>query len=286
MKNTEASSTAKVIAAATILLHSEKREVSDAATWCAEFLSSTRRDRLLAWSSKNPITRKCWRLIEKFTLPGIIEHYAWRKHWIEKLCRQAIADGCDQVVVLGAGFDTLALRLAQEFSHIAFIELDHPATSQAKWRALKQRNHQLPTNLKTYAVNLTTEPLPHELIGAKFSFWIIEGVLMYLEASAVDRLLGELATSTTRRQVVFTHMRSWSPAASGFRPKSRLIEAWLAWRGEPFRWSIAPEEIEQFLHERGYHLLQMIDPSDEGRRLCGENLVLCEARLWFTALTM
>lgn len=276
MKNTEASSTAKVIAAATILLHSEKRAAPDAAMWCAEFLSNTGRDRLLAWSAKHPITRTCWRLLEKCTLPGIIEHYAWRKSWIETLCRQAITDGCDQVVVLGAGFDTLALRLANEFAQVTFIEIDHPATSQAKWQALQQRNHELPANLKTFAVDLSTEPLPDVAIEATFSFWIIEGVLMYLEASAVDRLLSALATRATKRQVLFSHMRFWTPTASGFRPQSRLIDAWLSWRGEPFRWSIEPDAMEPFLHERGYRLLRMIDPADEARTLCGENLVLGE----------
>ncbi len=277
MNNTKASSTAKVIAAATILLHSENGQAPDAARWCTEFLSGTRRDRLLARSAKHPITRRCWRLLEKYTLPGIIEHYAWRKNWIEKRCREAIADGCDQVVVIGAGFDTLALRLAKEFGHVTFIEVDHPATSQSKWSAVLSRKHELPANLTIFAVDLTTEPRPDVVGEARFSFWIIEGVLMYLEASAVDRLLGELARGTEKRQLLFTYMRSWSASSSGFRPHSRLIDAWLYWSGEPFLWSIFPDEMEGFLQQRGFCLRQAIDPAEQGRTLCGENLVLCEA---------
>lgn len=280
MKNAEASSTAKVIAAATILLANETNQTSliapKAASWCAEFLSTSTRDRLLAGSAKHAITRKFWRLVEKVTLPGIIEHYAWRKRWIETLCRQAIADGCEQVVVIGAGFDTLALRLSSEFSHVIFVEIDHPATSNVKWQALKNRNYSLPENLKIITVDLAIEPFPDVPCGAKFSLWIIEGVLMYLEASAVDRLLAQIASTTEKRQVIFTHMRTWEKATSGFRPQSRLIDAWLSWREEPFLWSLAPDSMEQFLRERGFILHCMIDPAYEGRKLRGENLVLCE----------
>ena len=280
MKRAEASSTAKVIAAATILLECETKNdsqvLSEAAAWCQVFLSGTRRDRWLAWSAKQPRMRKFWRWIEWATLPGIIEHYAWRKRWIESLCRQAIADGCSQVVVVGAGFDTLSLRLAHEFPAVSFIELDHPATSSAKWQAFAGKNHVAPKNLSIIAVDLAATSLPEIQNADNFSFWIIEGVLMYLEESAVDKLFAQIAETTQKRQVLFSVMRRWSAGESGFRSQSRLIDAWLSWRGEPFRWSISPEAIEPFLQNRGYAFLQLIDPAHEGRVLCGENLVLAE----------
>ena len=33
--------------------------------------------------------------------------------------------GAKQVVILGAGFDTLALRLSEQFPSVKFIEVDH-----------------------------------------------------------------------------------------------------------------------------------------------------------------
>ena len=52
--------------------------------------------------------------MERATHPGIVRHWMLRKKWIELRVRAAIADGADQVVVLGAGFDTLGVRMAVE----------------------------------------------------------------------------------------------------------------------------------------------------------------------------
>lgn len=127
MKPSRASNTAQVIAAATILLASDPRHAGEvapgAAGLCEIFLCGSRGGRWLARSAAWPWTRQLWRLVERFTLPGIISHYWHRKRWIEAGCRGAIAEGFLRVVVLGAGFDTLAVRLAGEFPRIDFIEV-------------------------------------------------------------------------------------------------------------------------------------------------------------------
>src|SRR5690606_20255710 len=63
---------------------------------------------------------------ERFLLGGIFAHYLARKRWIEREVRRAMADGIRQVVVVGAGFDTLAWRLHEELPNAKFFEFDHP----------------------------------------------------------------------------------------------------------------------------------------------------------------
>ncbi|MEX1114412.1 MAG: class I SAM-dependent methyltransferase [Akkermansiaceae bacterium] len=120
MKPAQASSTAKVIAASTILLASEDHHAEmvapGAAGLCEIFLTGSATDRMLAKSARHPWTRCFWRGVERITLPGIILHYWRRKRWIEERCRTAIADGCGWIVILGAGFDTLGIRLSREFA--------------------------------------------------------------------------------------------------------------------------------------------------------------------------
>ncbi len=136
MKPEQASTTAKVIAAATLCLASDARAralvPAEAAHLCEIFLSTSATDKLFAGSAKWSLTRNIWRWIERLTLPGIMQHYWLRKHWIEKHCRQAIAAGTKRVLVIGAGFDTLAYRLAGEFTQHEFVEIDHPATQSVK----------------------------------------------------------------------------------------------------------------------------------------------------------
>jgi O-methyltransferase involved in polyketide biosynthesis len=62
------------------------------------------------------IVRQSWfrpiaKLIERITTPGILLHYALRKKCINGLVRSALADGVAQIVVIGAGFDSLSSEL-------------------------------------------------------------------------------------------------------------------------------------------------------------------------------
>ena len=290
MKPAQASHTAKVIAASTILLASDPRtsaQVSPGAdTLCQKLLSGSRADRWLAKSAAQPLTRALWRWIERLTLPGIVSHYWHRKRWIERRCRSAIAEGFERVVILGAGFDTLGLRLSDELSQIEVIEVDHPATQGAKQRALSRSSAVQPANLRFIALDLSAEPLPAILFDGKATIVIIEGVLMYLSPADVVRLFDALRhlSSGNRIRIVFTFMTRWPDGRSGFRPHSWLIERWLAWRNEPFTWAVAPDVMQYFLTTHRFRLMEMADTRQftdqaamQASTLEGENLVVCEA---------
>jgi methyltransferase (TIGR00027 family) len=289
LKAAEASTTAKVIAASTILLASDARTAAlvapGAAALCRSLMSGTAVDRWLAISAAHPLTRAIWRMVERFTLPGIMAHYWHRKRAIESRCRRAIAEGTKRIVILGAGFDTLALRLCREIPAIEAIEIDHPATQSAKIRALANAAELIPENLRFISCDLAAEPLPSVPFDDREPCMIIiEGVLMYLPPADVAKLfhtLRRLAPARTR--VAFTFMSRWPDGGSGFRPKSWLIERWLAWRGEPFMWSLEPAAMRDFLAAHDFRLIEMVLTRElneqavtQGSALEGENLVVGE----------
>lgn len=292
LKQAEASNTAKVIAASTILLASDARTSAliapGAADLCRTLLSSNQRGRWLANSATHPLTRPLWRWVERLTLPGIMAHYWYRKRWIESRCRLAINEGAKRLVVIGAGFDTLGLRLAAEMSTLEVIEIDHPATQNAKTLALTQAPaHSAftsPTNIRFVPCDLAVAPLPTWLYeNDKSCVIVIEGVLMYLPPAEVARLLDSLRKLAGGRvRIIFTFMTTWPEGGSGFRPRSWLVERWLAWRKEPFTWSLAPNQMGGFLADLGYRLEQMLltrefsgPPQGNNSTLDGENLVEC-----------
>src|SRR5260370_17850604 len=132
------SSTATLIAAATVFLARDAR-VSDlvplgAAEWCARCLEGLCRLKTVDTVS-HPALRWAARLAERASVPGLLLHFMLRKRWIEEAVRAALTEACGQVVIIGAGFDTLALRLSREFPRVSFIEIDHPATQKYKRRA-------------------------------------------------------------------------------------------------------------------------------------------------------
>jgi methyltransferase (TIGR00027 family) len=286
MKPTRASSTAQVIAASTLLLAGDPRTAGEvapgAAALCRILLSGSRCGRGLARSATWPWTRALWRQVERSTLPGIISHYWHRKRWIEARCRSAISEGFERIVILGAGFDTLALRLTREFAEIDFIEMDHPATGAAKQQAIAKHPLELPEHLRFVALDLVTDSLPPELFrDGKPTLFIAEGLLMYLSRGDIDRLFASLRDlPLARLRVVFSFMSQWPDGSSGFRPRSRLIEWWLRRRGEPFRWALHPPELAAYLANQGFTLVEMASTPDfsppGGTGLEGENLAVAE----------
>lgn len=290
MKATQASSTAKVIAASTILLASDVRTAAQvapgAALLCQKLLSGSRADRWLASSAAHPWTRALWCWLERHTLPGIMAHYWHRKRWIESRCRQAFAEGFGRVIVIGAGLDTLGLRLTAEMPQIEVIEIDHPATQDAKRRALAGSAIAPPANLRFVACDLAAAPLPAALFDSdKPTVVIAEGVLMYLSPTEIAKLFLDLhGLSRVRIRMLFSFMTLWPDGRAGFRPHSQLIEHWLALRHEPFTWALAPEDMPDFLAGHRFRLVELAltrqfadHPTAMPSTLEGENLVVCES---------
>lgn len=286
VKSDQASSTAKLIAASTILLASDPQTAAlvapGARALCERFLSGSPADRMLAKSACFAPTRMLWRMLERVVLPGILAHYWHRKRWIERRCRESIAAGFQRVVVIGAGFDTLAVRLASEFTHVDWMEIDHPATQRAKRSAL---GGNLAPNMHFVAVDLAADPLPTERFDdGRATLVIAEGVLMYLAPKAIDRLFQAIATLRAPSvRMVFSFMSTWPNGSAGFLPRSAWVERWLAWRREPFTWSIEPQRMGDLLQHFELTPIEVASAQELAAEagtahslLAGENFVLCE----------
>ena len=56
-------------------------------------------------------------------MPGQFEAFAYRKAFCEKQVIDAISNGASQVLVLGAGYDTMGWRLAPTYPEVKFFEI-------------------------------------------------------------------------------------------------------------------------------------------------------------------
>ena len=90
-------------------------------------------------------------------LPGQFEAFAYRKAFCERQVREGIGTGATQVLVLGAGYDTMGWRLAPEFSGVNFFEIDHPATAHLKARGIAAMGQRI--NLYLIAEDLGKQKL-------------------------------------------------------------------------------------------------------------------------------
>ncbi len=185
-------------------------------------------------------------------LPGQFEAFAYRKAFCEHQVREGIESDAGQILVLGAGYDTLGWRLAPEYPEVKFFEIDHPATMSSKAKgieAMGQRdNHYLMAEdlskrklmdvLRANAVWDSTVP----------SIIVAEGLLMYLPSEAVGVLFDQCAAlSGTGSRMVFTYVGTRANGRPDGGPWSWLILWLLKAGGEPWLWSTQPDSLGSFL---------------------------------------
>lgn len=274
MKAENPSATAYLIATSTLFVAADpdagRLIPARAAELSASFVEA--RSRVASWA-QSTLRRKRARpfvsALERLTIPGIQLHYALRKLYLEETARAALAEGIRQVVIFGAGYDTLALRLHETFPDTQFIETDHPATQRRKTHALAAHQDsrlQRPqtSNLHFLPVDLTRRQLAATLLNFTAyradapTLFIAEGLLMYLSPVEVAHLFQTIREcSAARSRVAFTFMEPQANGRINFRTRSRAVDAWLSWRGEVFKWGIARDALPAYLSARGFILREI-----------------------------
>jgi methyltransferase (TIGR00027 family) len=131
-----------------------------------------------------------------------------RTRFIDEALERAIAGGATQVVVLGAGFDSHAYRCRDLLAHVRVFEVDRPAMQALKKQRVNEVLGGPPANLTYVAIDFQHEDLPdvltrHGYDPAQRTFFIWEGVTMYLPEEAVRDTLRFAATHPPGSGIVF-----------------------------------------------------------------------------------
>lgn len=123
---------------------------------------------------------------------GIVDHNTVRMAVIDQYVRDWVAQGCQQLVILGAGLDARAFRMP-ELAAVDVFEVDHAQSQQ--WK--QQRAERLPKRSKSlsFAVaDFCSDDLGAALTNAGFNpkrrtAWVCEGVAAYLDVGSIARLM-------------------------------------------------------------------------------------------------
>lgn len=291
MKPNKASATAHLIAASTVFLSKNPTlnflappEWSEPCSWFVEEYSSF--GKTLLKLIPKPWFRFLVKMVECFGVPGFVPHCVLRKHCLEDAVLEYLQRGFSQVIILGAGFDTLALRFHRKYEKVRFFEVDFPATQEVKRRALKKRN--LPNNNMLFVpVDFTHEEWTEKLasdVGFNpelDTVFVAEGVLMYLTEAQVKMALSFMSDAKgANRVAIFTFMEMQPNGSISFRNSSQAVEWWLKIKGEVFQWGVKLAEIPSFLQSVGLRKMKIFNTDDfrqtylQGRSL--ENITLAE----------
>ncbi len=189
--------------------------------------------------------------------PGLSTYIAARHRWFDDRLQRAIDDGVQHVLVLGAGYDSRALR----FPGPTYWEVDHPSTAGRKRRIAPDHP------ARRVDVDFSRQQLANRLAEAGFpvgcrAFVIWEGVTMYLPRPAIEQTLTTLASVLgPGSELVFDMMRypeERDPAALS----QRLGPLVMPLIGEPLRFWLRPSEVGGLLAAQGWDAREVVDASE------------------------
>ena len=189
-------------------------------------------------------------------MPGQFEAFAHRKAFFERQVRESLTAGVVQVLILGAGYDTMGWRLSPEFPDVAFFEIDHPATARLKAKGIEKMG--LRPNLRLIAKDLNSHKLAEVMSDEQSwdrsasTIIVAEGLLQYLPTEAVRDLFIQCASIAEDSRIAFTYIPTHQDGRPDAGPCKELILWLLKIRGEPWLWSIRPDQLNQFLRSSGW----------------------------------
>jgi methyltransferase (TIGR00027 family) len=195
--------------------------------------------------------------------PGARVSVIVRTRFIDEALEAAIADGVDQVVVLGAGFDARAYRL-EAAKRARVFEVDEPATLERKRELIEKRLGSPPTHVSFVPVDFERDDLGEALRSAGLDpaarvMFIWEGVTPYLTPDAVDATLRIVRRlGATGSQIVFTYLDREAFEDGAKVPGARAAMDRARRAGEPFLFGLDSAEVSDYLAERGFELAEQV----------------------------
>jgi methyltransferase (TIGR00027 family) len=126
-------------------------------------------------------------------MPGVNGAIVARIKFIDECVTNLIAEGLEQLVVIGAGYDTRSYRIQEVKENLKVFEVDHPPTQATKIEKVKEIFGALPNHVTFVPLIFGKHSLGEKLIEFGYNkklktLFIIEGLLMYIPSTAVEGL--------------------------------------------------------------------------------------------------
>ena len=194
--------------------------------------------------------------------PGLWASMNCRKRYIADKVNESL-DDIDAVVILGAGFDTLAYRLARK-TRIPIFEVDQPVNIARKTAAVRRVLGEQPVSVRLVPLDFEHDDVLDVLAGYGHrpdsrTFFVWEAVTQYLSADAVDSALKRLRQVTSGSRLVFTYVRRDFIDGINLYGADALYRRFRQ-RRQLWQFGLAPQEVATFLAGYGWQLAEQAGP--------------------------
>ncbi len=191
-------------------------------------------------------------------------HVVLRSRFAEDRLAAALQRGVTQYVILGAGFDTFALRRPAWAQLLQILEVDHEATQDMKRSQMAAAGLAMPENAHFATIDFEHETLhdglqryPISLDEPTFFSWL--GVTMYLNEDAIDGVLQSVAAFPVGSEIVLTFALPPDDVRSPFDQRATCL-------GEPWISYFEPDALEAKLRDAGFSTVEFLSPSEAEAR--------------------
>ncbi|MCE5270534.1 class I SAM-dependent methyltransferase [bacterium] len=201
---------------------------------------------------------------ERFQTPENIalrSHVVLRSRFAEDCLQESVARGVTRYVLLGAGFDTFALRQPEWAKGLQILEVDHAGTQAEKRAHLDAAGLAIPPNVSFIQIDFAHESLLEGLRrqgvqpdAPAFFSWL--GVCMYLERAAIESTLRSVAAFPPGSRIVLTFLPPEARAQLSFSQ----LGVHVAGLGEPFVSFFTRDEMQALLEGAGFSRVEFLTP--------------------------
>jgi methyltransferase (TIGR00027 family) len=195
--------------------------------------------------------------------PGLWASIACRKRFIDERLSDPLND-TDAVVILGAGLDTRACRIARH-SELPVFEVDQQVNIDRKAAVLHRVLGAAPPSVHLVPVDFEHDALmpaleSHGYRSAQRTFFIAEGVTQYLSPAAVRSTLAQLSGAVPGSRLIFTYIRQDFIDGTDTHGADRVYRRFRQ-RRQVWKSGLVPEQVGDLLAEHGWRLVEQAGPS-------------------------
>jgi len=222
----------------------------------------------LAMAATNPEKTKEMSEYYERLFPGLANSIRARVRYFDDFVKNYLNEGLEQLVILGAGYDTRAYRIEGLKGKVRVFEVDHPDTQRVKIEKIKEIFGSLPDHVAFVPVDFGTDNFGERLFEQGYNrsqktLFVLEGLIMYIPPEAVNETLSFIVKNSGKgSSVIFDYYLESVVDGTCELEVGKNIHNFLAQVGEPLKFGIKEGMVESFLTARGFSQIRNITDED------------------------
>jgi methyltransferase (TIGR00027 family) len=244
----------------------------------------------LAFAAGHPAEAKAMKEQMENLFPGLGNSIRARVRYFDDFVRQCLDEGMEQLVILGAGYDTRAYRIAG-LENVKVFEVDHPVTQDVKTAKVREIFGSLPGHVTYVPVDFEVEKLADRLPECgydrlKKTLFVLEGLVMYIPPAAVDETLSFVVHNSGKGSAIIFDYYPLSVLDGRAGQVGENIRNYVMQAGEPLQFGIEEGTAEAFLEQRGFTRIRNVTARDYKKAYyqgINENRPVCDLLCFVSA---